>query len=281
MKCIKLVCSLFMVAALTVVNGAQSYELSQFKGDVEMPADGVIIVKTGDKGGVSQRDIDNLRASIESASTPVTLTLVGNCELPNGAFSKATNLKSIDVSTYSKIPDNFAPYSSIERVVLSHNVEMIGSNAFMNCENLSSVEYAGAPRTAKSLDIRGSAFANNPSLIDINLSYATSLHGNTVSLCPNLKSVDLSSAVEFGPQIIGSCNKLERVDISAPGAFRFLCEEHLVMQGIYMRAERGCTLILNADKFKGKGRPKTKDGEWLTRDASGTPLTWCAIEEKK
>lgn len=284
MKAFKRVLSLLLVASVSLANASQVIELNQFRGEVVIPADGVFTVTTGDRsGGIAQKDFDNLKRVIESAATPVSLTLIGKGELPNGCFAQIKNLKSIDISAYSVIPDNFIPRGSIERVVLSHNVTKISSNAFFNCPNLTTIEFAGEPRTATSLVLGGSAFASNPGLIDVDMSYATELLGNTFSECVNLKSVNLSSVKELGQQIFGSSNKLERIDLSAAGVIRLLTDENMVMQGFYMRAERACTLILNKDKFgKGKGKPRvSKEGnEWLTRDANGTPLKWFAIESK-
>lgn len=106
---------------------------------------------------------------------------------------------------YKSIPNSaFQEKLTLREVVLPESLELIGSNAFSGCANISRIDFSNAKHLTV---IENSAFYECYSLNNIDLSEKAELkeiEGSVFNGCNNLKTVDLSG-----------CNKLETINRSA------------------------------------------------------------------
>ena len=108
------------------------------------------------------------------------------------------------------------PKYGLEKVILPACLEIISSNAFQSCTNLSTIDFSLATQLKT---IEYAAFNCCSGIVDLNLSNCTSLqyiHNNAFSGCNGLKTIDLSHCTELREIQSGvfmSCSALNTVNL--------------------------------------------------------------------
>ncbi len=163
---------------------------------------------------------------------------IGSCIGGKGFFDfKYTKLKSIVFKdTVKNIPSEiFSHCNYLKKVFIGKNVESIGNNAFLNCINLTDIEYEteSSINNIKLIGLYAFSFTGIDNIINSN--QITTIKHGTYYACKNIKTLDIPSNIfiieqlafsycielkslrfnngikEIGNSAFSGCNNLEHV----------------------------------------------------------------------
>ena len=155
-----------------------------------------------------------MSSNLTSVSIPNSMTTIGR-----DAFRSCSNLKKVEINNNAIVSkDN--PSSSptpitsffgtqVEEYVLGEDVTTIGSNAFFNCNNLTSIQM-----TDNVTSIGEGAFQFCYNLTSVKMSdNITSIGQSAFNLCYNLTSITIPSGVTNIDRVFDGCGSLSKVEI--------------------------------------------------------------------
>jgi len=139
--------------------------------------------------GTADNGWTQLRTALDSGGKFVTLDLSGSTRSPNGAFSTGS-ASSTTAPGMNRIVSIVLPTTS---------VTSIGSYAFLNCTNLTSIGGTGSGASVEIPDsvtsISNSAFSSCSGLTSVTIpNSVTSIGGSAFNSCTNLRSVTFERA---------------------------------------------------------------------------------------
>ena len=155
-------------------------------------------------------------------------------------------------------------YPELREVILSEEVETIGTTAFYNSPKLEKVVCSGVKYVGTQ------SFSDCPSLKTIDLPEATAIY-NYAFLRSGLTSLDLPKATTFNYGMVDSCASLIEMRLTAPGDFTMNEDPmgDLLGKSFFSFETASCDLVLNADKDarEGTALPKpTSETRWFGHD---------------
>ncbi|MBQ8357474.1 MAG: leucine-rich repeat protein, partial [Clostridia bacterium] len=167
--------------------------------------------------------------------TALTAVTVKGGDIPYGAFSNCTNLKTVTVGGSGTAVSDYAFYrcTGLEQVTLSDTVKSIGTAAFMSCTSLDSVKLPASLTALSAQSFQGcsalrtvtfsqvlaalgeSAFQNCVSLSEIRLPGTLgTVSANAFNGCTALSSLTLDEGVNtIGENAFYGCTALEAVTL--------------------------------------------------------------------
>ncbi len=290
------------------INRERVYSVGEFDknsgllGDGSMPVGSTWVIDIDDATGVLDADVQQstlgLKSALKSASSPVTLKIVGKFAnasdgASKNAFAEMSNIKAVDLTDddMTTIPEGFLKGSSLESVTFNRNIEEVGSAAFKQCKSLVSINYGEGERTAENSGaVKYEAFCDVTLLGEdgqtIDMSWVESVAGRAFAGCENIQHLNLSAVNTLDKSIFISVNKIKTLDLSAEGDFNFTGEDNEDGKGVFISNEgyQTCELKLNRDKLDGSAYPQANIGSgysiWLKfpGSQSGTSdMYWSSI----
>lgn len=144
-------------------------------------------------------------------------------------------------------------YPELREVILSEEVETIGTTAFYNSPKLEKVVCPGVKYVGTQ------SFSDCPSLKTIDLPEATAIY-NYAFLRSGLTSLDLPKATTFNYGMVDSCASLIEMRLTAPGDFTMKEDPFAILTGssFFMFETSSCDLVLNDDKNMESGTATPK-----------------------
>lgn len=117
------------------------------------------------------------------------------------------------ISAYAFSHGNITPRNTIQKITIPSSVKTIGDDAFLNCDDLTTVTFSGTGLTT----IGEEAFFGCSALTTLNLpSTLTSIGDSAFTYCSSLKSIDLPDGlIRINSYMFESCTKLSSVDFPA------------------------------------------------------------------
>ena len=185
---------------------------------------------------------------------------------PYFCFFGNSNLENVILNPYCELISRESFFNNLTIKSVTASARIIGTNAFLGCENLETVNLNNVER------ICSSAFYSCSNLVNVNLSNKLRIiEDNAFMSCINLETIVISENIEtIGDSAFDTCSNLKNVTIESPfiynatngvrynfaGALLGYATNVKVLKTIVDNASNNNT-YLNSDKFT-----KTESGEY-------------------
>ena len=133
-------------------------------------------------------------------------------KVPEGAFSKLTNLSTVELGDVSEVGvESFKDCTGL-KAVTAHNLQVILQSAFDGCTQLATIDFGETSKVNKVYD---KAFYKCKALTSINLENVTSIPTNCFRNCEALSDIKTGNVTSLGSYAFLGCTSLKTFDLSS------------------------------------------------------------------